>query len=91
MGWFSKEGISKMFKKAKEGAAKLGQLYDKAKDMYKQGKEGITSLPVIGEAAGRMIADKEAMVGKKFQEATGMTPGQFDTRQGQVRKVIGSM
>lgn len=91
MGWFSKEGISKMFKKAKEGAAKMGQLYDKAKELYKQGKQGITSLPVVGEAAGRMIAEKEAQFGKKFQDVTGMTPGQFDTRQGQVRKVIGSM
>lgn len=91
MGWFSKDGISKIFKKAKESASKVVQIYDKAKDLYKQGKQGITSLPVIGEAAGRMIAQKEAQFGKKFQETTGMTPSQFDTRQGEVRKVIGSM
>ena len=91
MGWFSKEGISKMFKKVKEGASKVGQIYDKAKELYKQGKQGISSLPVVGDAAGKMIAEKEAMFGKKFQEATGMTPGQFDMRQGEVRKVIGSM
>ena len=91
MGWLSKETFSKIFAKAKEGADKLGKLYDKAKNVYKRGKEVVTSLPVIGEAAGKMISEKEAQFGKKFQDITGMTPGQFDTRQGQVRKVIGSM
>ena len=91
MGWLSKESFSKIFAKAKEGADKLGKLYDKAKDVYRQGKQGVTSLPVVGEVAARMIAQKEAELGKKFQEVTGMTPGQFDARQGQVRKVIGSM
>ena len=86
MGWWdkAKENVGKVVGKAKE----VGKLYDKAKEMYNKGKETISKIPVVGAAASRVIAEKEGQFGKKFQEVTGMSPGQFDAKQKQVREMI---
>ena len=91
MGWLSKakDSFSKIFSKVKNVVEKMGKVYDKGKEIYGKGKETIYNLPVVGEVAKQYVSQAEQQLGSKFKEMTGMTPGQFDERQRQVRSVLG--
>lgn len=91
MGWLSKakDSFGKIFSKVKDAVQKIGKVYDKGKEIYGKGKEAVYSLPVIGNVAKQYVSQAEQQLGNKFQQVTGMTPGQFDERQKQIRSVIG--
>ena len=71
-----------------KGAAKgAADAYGKAKDLYQQTKEKISSLPVIGNAASGLIGKLEDKAKEEIQKRTGMSVSDIDARAQQLSEL----
>jgi len=59
--------------KMRGGVEKGLQIFNKAKDLYRDVKTGVANMPVVGTAASALIAKGEESANKYAKEKTGFT------------------
>ena len=93
MGWLdkAKDWARGAYGKAKSTVEKIGSMFDKGKEMYKQGKEAVVNLPVVGNLAAEQIGKLEQKAASKIQERTGYTPQQLESMGQNARREIANL
>ena len=89
MGFFDSftKAASKAYAYGKSAAKGASDAYGKGKDLYQQTKEKISSLPVIGAAASKLVAKLEDKAKQEIEKRTGMSVSDIDARAQQLSEL----
>ena len=93
MSWIRKayEKVAPVLGKVKAGVEGAVKMYDKGKEAYKNVKNTVSNLPVVGAVASRAIERGENALNDAIKAKTGVdaraTLGKVDNAVGTARKV----